>query len=280
MARVSEGLVFLVCDSNGFGMQGTGMVKGTNKRRVHKGKRERYEAKYVYLVGTVHISQKSARRVMDIIDMVSPDVVCVELDRQRFLALQEMEEGGHFRYSPRAGGLVSLVGLMGWLQWEIGRMFGVVPGIEMLSAIQAAQQTGVSVALIDRPIRISLNRLLKNMSLWERMWLGVNVVAALVFLLLRPVLVRFGAGPGPLFGCGAQVKELEEGTAVSQLMQALKRRFPATYKVLVEERNVHMCSNILSLLKKKSRLVVVVGIGHVAGMANILRAYGVDVRIC
>ena len=45
--------------------------------------------KKIFLVGTAHISKSSADLVREIIEKEKPDIVCVELDQQRYKALSE-----------------------------------------------------------------------------------------------------------------------------------------------------------------------------------------------
>ncbi|HVZ35939.1 MAG TPA: TraB/GumN family protein, partial [Polyangiaceae bacterium] len=47
----------------------------------------RYEGRDIYLVGTAHVSQRSVADVGTVISALTPDSVCVELDRVRHQAL-------------------------------------------------------------------------------------------------------------------------------------------------------------------------------------------------
>ena len=49
----------------------------------------RIEGKEIFIIGTAHISQNSADLVREVISNEKPDVVCVELDQQRYKALSE-----------------------------------------------------------------------------------------------------------------------------------------------------------------------------------------------
>ncbi len=105
-------------------------AKCPHKTQGQKEIRIPLKEKRVYLIGTVHVSKESAMRVEDTIRTVLPNIVCVELDLQRFKAMQEvlkpvasgqadgqnttnsksktedwkpktpLGEGGHFPYSP------------------------------------------------------------------------------------------------------------------------------------------------------------------------------------
>ena len=313
--------------------------------------------KTVYLIGTVHVSKESARKVEDTIRTVLPNMVCMELDLDRFRAMQEMVgedtstypnvaplrpglerkqaatgqiqasedwglgtgnsapkgrgEGGQFPYSRGlAGGLQSPVfdpvsasarqdllsvaktgpktldlftmpGLLKWLQQQIGEEFGVAPGSEMLAAYQTAKRYGLNIALIDRPVGITLNRMWAGMKFSEKVKLMGYLGIASVMVLLKPL---FGRGGGLLSALGdskrLDISKLEKGEGVDDLMGELEKEFPVLYKALVEERNAYMCSNILRILRERAdTLVVVVGMGHVSGMKALLETQGVGVVV-
>ena len=59
-----------------------------NSNDIH---RLTYNDKEILLVGTAHISKHSAELVADVINGESPDVVCVELDEQRFESLSNQK---------------------------------------------------------------------------------------------------------------------------------------------------------------------------------------------
>ncbi len=220
--------------------------------------------KIVYLVGTVHVSDNSARKVREIISAALPDFVCLELDLQRFQAMQEMAkerargaeqksgagpenrepgaqnprpktedplgEGGQFRYSGGAlhgpgpagagdvvGGakkkgytaaytspveMLTLPGMLKWMQQRIGEEFGVMPGQEMVAAVEAARGYGLKIALIDRPVQQTIARMWNSMGFKEKMKLFSYIVAAMGFLLLKPLFGK-ARGDFSVFGVGA-----------------------------------------------------------------------------
>jgi len=238
------------------------------------------KTKTVHLIGTVHVSENSAQKVERVIAEVLPDVVCIELDLQRFKALQKMGEGGHFRYSPGVSELLTLPGVLRWLQQEVGEELGVMPGAEMLSAYQAARKYKLNLALIDRPVQVTINHLLAGMSFGEKVRLGAYIVATVGLFALRPVFGKRVFNLAAMFGESRELdlRKLEKGHGVGELMEELRKRFPTIYKTLVEERNIYMSRNIINILRKADTLVVTVGMGHVSGMETVLRANGIDVR--
>ena len=243
--------------------------------------------KQIYLIGTIHVSEESRKRVEEAILGHLPVVVCVELDFERFKTLQKMmREGGHFPYSLGGqptpllglGGLISLEGLLRWLQQKIGEEFGVMPGIEMAAAIETAQKQGLNIALIDRPIRETIFRLQRFMSFKEKVRLIGYLGLATSAILLKPLgSYRFLS----LFSNEKKLdlRALEKGEGVDDLLDQLKREFPTIYNVLVAERNSFMAGAIVKLLQTHDRVLVVVGLGHVSGIKELLEKRGVSANV-
>lgn len=258
--------------------------------------------KRVYLIGTVHVSEKSARKVEETIAMVLPDMVCLELDLQRFKAMQAQiqgtalneqkpaagdqkggfegsgPEGGHFRYSSWESPptsfkeILTLPGLLKWLQQQIGREFDVMPGAELASAYDTARRYKLNIGLIDRPINVTIARMWGTLPFKEKMKLLSYVVAASGAFFLKPLFGgrMFGA---QVFGEGKKIDigKLEKGEGMADLMSLFKEQFPSLYRSLVGERDAYMCDNILRILAGGANtLVVVVGMGHATGMKKIL----------
>lgn len=331
--------------------------------------------KKVFLVGTVHVSRESARKVEDTIATVLPDMVCLELDMQRFQAMQKEFGVGQFNVNqasvrprevsgeiaaqgqktsmqgqqlpvgrgatsgimesamptrsavPVGGGalgvgaaparnvassseaaaattgnvtakrgedylpstempsfreLMTLQGLLKWMQQEIGREFGVMPGSEMVSAFKAARKYGLGIGLIDRPVQQTIANMMERMPFKEKMKLLSYVIAAAGMLALKPLFGEKGTKAMSMLGEGKEIdlNKLERGEGVDGLMDELKKQFPTLYRALVDERNIYMCNNIIGILKTHADiLVVVIGMGHMTEIKNILSARGIKVEL-
>jgi pheromone shutdown protein TraB len=247
---------------------------------------ERFGNKKVHMVGTVHVSKKSADRVNKTIGAVKPSIVCIELDMQRFRGIddmrQDLREGGDFRYSSNISEMLNLQGMLRWIQNEIGKEFGVQPGLEMITAIDAAKKNGLKVGLIDRKIDITIARLWGMMPFAEKAKLMSFIAVTGGIFLLKPILGSRAYGIAALFSDKQShildMDALEKGEGISELIGLLKYQFPTIYQVLVEERNVFMVNNILKILDGGAdNIVVVVGAGHVQGMKYLLEGSGVQV---
>jgi pheromone shutdown-related protein TraB len=212
----------------------------------------------VILVGTAHVSEKSIREVEEAIDRYRPDVVAVELDERRFKALQQPEaERKDIQIKELLKGNNLFVFMLQWLlayvQRRVGVEAGVKPGAEMMAAIEVAQRKGMAVALIDRDIGITLNRVWSKMTLREKFRILSSLVLAMV-------------------GYGTEQIDLDKITqedVVEELLGELKHYAPSMATVLVEERNAYLAHNLLQIGKTK-RVLAVIGAGHREGIREYM----------
>jgi pheromone shutdown-related protein TraB len=212
----------------------------------------------VILVGTAHVSEKSIREVEEAIDRYQPDVVAVELDERRFKALQQPEaERKDIQIKELLKGNNLFVFLLQWLlayvQRKVGMEAGVKPGAEMLAAIEVARRRNMAVALIDRDIGITLNRVWSKMKFREKFRIAYSLILA-------------------MFGFGTEEIDLDKITqedVVEELLGELKHYAPSMSTVLVEERNAYLAHNLLEIGKTK-RVVAVIGAGHREGIKDYM----------
>ena len=244
-----------------------------------------WKEKEVILVGTLHVSEESKRRVKEAVRVHMPEMVCLELDVTRFKGLLAREKGkkagivkgerGQFRYS---GTPLGLGNLLQWIQMKIGEDLGVLPGAEMMAAVDVAREYKLPLGLIDQPAQHTLNRMWEGMPLGEKMKLLAQLGFASGLYLLKPVLgeriMKWLSDDE-----GISLSGLEKGEGLDDVMKMFKESFPTIYKVLVLERNAYMSRNLFKILSSKSRVVVVVGLGHVEGMKKILESRGLKVLV-
>ena len=106
------------------------------------------------LIGTSHIAEQSLREVTAAIDKQKPDLLALELDRKRFYALTHRVRRkvsiGDIRRVGLKGFLFNLIGA--WVEKKLGKVVGVEPGAEMLTAIKLAKKHNIRIALIDQDI--------------------------------------------------------------------------------------------------------------------------------
>ncbi len=211
------------------------------------------------IVGTAHISQESTDLVRQVIEREQPDVVCVELDEQRYqtLANQRKWESLDLRQVIRQKQMMTLIInlMLSSYQKRLGQKLGVAPGTELLEATKVAQEMGIPVELVDRDVRITLRRAWNGMSFWEKSKL---LSAGLAGMMEGQEISE------------EQLAELRQTDVLTELMQELGRFMPKLKTVLIDERDTYITQKILAVEGQK--VVAVVGAGHMQGIRQSLAA--------
>ena len=139
----------------------------------------------VTIVGTAHVSHKSVEEVEETIERERPDVVAVELDKTRYGRMKG-ETPDDIDPSDVISGRTVYQFLAYWMlsyvQARLGDRFDIEPGADMKAAIESAEEHGSSVALVDRDIQMTIQRLWKRMRFREKL----SIVAALLVELSGP----------------------------------------------------------------------------------------------
>ena len=128
------------------------------------------------IIGTAHVSEESVNEVKDAIYEQHPEVVAIELDRGRYIRLKQqmmgIEQDDTISVSKiikeNKVGLFLTTTLLSYFQSKIGADLDVAPGSEMVGAIEASEDLGIPIALIDRDINITLQRALNKMGFIEK----------------------------------------------------------------------------------------------------------------
>ncbi len=159
----------------------------------------------VRVVGTAHVSAESVAEVRAAIETDRPDVVAVELDEGRYRQLKggtpdDIEPGDLLRGNTVFQFLAYW--MLSYVQTRMGDRFDVQPGADMLEAVEAAEDHGIEVALVDREIQTTIQRFWARMTLVEKL----RTVSGLVFGAADPAVVGLTVGllsglvAGPLVG--------------------------------------------------------------------------------
>ena len=213
------------------------------------------------IIGTAHVSAESVEEVKDAIYEQQPDVVAIELDRGRYTRLKKemmgIEEDDSISVTQiikeNKVGLFLTTTLLGYFQSKIGADLDVKPGSEMVGAIEAAEDLGIPIALIDRDINTTLQRALNKMGTWEKI--------KFLFELLTSIFV--GDDEEEI-----DVEDLKNPENLDELMEMFKDEAPSVYEVLVKERDEYLAGRILQI--PQDRVIAVVGAGHQPGINRYL----------
>ncbi|XP_061387883.1 traB domain-containing protein [Musca vetustissima] len=227
----------------------------------------------VYLVGTAHFSEESQDDVSFVIRNIRPDVVMVELCPSRIpiLKLDEktlLEEAKSFNLAKirsiiHSHGYINGIFFILLLQMsaQIAKDLGMAPGGEFRRAFEEIHKLpGCMLHLGDRPIRITLHRALRALSLWQ--------TVKLVWRLTSSDTISI-----------EEVEECKQRDLLEKLMQEMAGEFPEFSDVFVKERDLFLCHSLqMAALPQPAeatgeprpvRVVGVVGIGHANGIAKM-----------
>jgi pheromone shutdown-related protein TraB len=215
---------------------------------------------YLTIIGTAHVSQDSVEEVKDAIYEQQPEVVAIELDKGRYDRLMKeqagIEEDEEISVTniikENKVGLFVASGILTYIQSKIGEDVNVKPGSEMIGAIEAANDIGAKIALIDRDINITLQRALNEMTTWEKLKFMFSAITSLF------------VSDDEL----QDIEELKEEGTLEEVMKYFKEISPNAYKVLVKERDAYLAKSILNI--PEDHIIAVVGAGHKEGMGEYL----------
>jgi pheromone shutdown-related protein TraB len=211
----------------------------------------------IAIIGTAHVSEKSVVEVKQAIHEKRPDIVAVELCPARFKALTGQEEEQDLKISELLSGgklyYILIQWFLAYIQKKIGQEMGVKPGAEMLAAVEAAQNVGARVALVDRDVGITIQRF------WSSM--GIIDKTKLIFSLI-PAALGWG-------GEEINIDNITQEDIVSQMISEFRKVSPSAAKVLVDERDAYIARNLVQL-GREGRVLAVVGAGHKKGIEELL----------
>ena len=214
------------------------------------------------IIGTAHVSEESVNEVKDAIYEQHPEVVAIELDRGRYIRLKQqmmgIEQDDTISVSKiikeNKVGLFLTTTLLSYFQSKIGADLDVAPGSEMVGAIEASEDLGIPIALIDRDINITLQRALNKMGFIEKSKFLVSLIAS---------VLGFGEDEEEI-----DVEELKNPENLDELMEIFKDEAPSVHEVLVHERDAYLAGRINGL--PQDHVIAVVGAGHKPGIERYL----------
>lgn len=211
------------------------------------------------LLGTAHVSKASVTAVKAAIDSGRYDAVAVELDAQRHKALTQPDTMAELdlvkvirekKVAPFAANLA-----LAAYQRRLAEQLGIEPGAELKAAAVEAVAQGLSMQLIDRDVGISFRRILQGLGWWDR----------------AKLIASIGTG---LFDredvSEDDIERLKEGDMLESSFGEFARDTPTLYAALIDERDQYMAAKLRERGDGATRVLAVVGAGHLKGMAKYL----------
>ncbi len=216
-----------------------------------------FRGKEIALVGTAHVSRESTELVKSIIEAEQPETVCVELCASRFQSIRQKDRWQQtdiMKVIKEKKAFLLLTNLLlASFQKRIAQKLDVVPGQEMIAAIDAGEAIGAQVHLADRDIRVTLSRVWRSMSLWDKLKLMTQMI--------------FSMGEvGDI--TEEDIERMKRQDILETLLTEVGQEMPQLKTVLIDERDKYLAERIKTA--PGDRIVAVVGAGHVPGIKRHL----------
>ena len=259
------------------------------------------DGRMVYLVGTAHISDDSAKLVGKIVQDVKPDAVFVELDAKRVKMgmknsddnsvdavkrkSEELDPAAALPKKPSPFDLKARAVQAG--SQAVGKLIsglykklesqGFSAGEEFVIAIKEglALSPPATIILGDRDVDITLQRLTEALSKTDiKQLFAAEDLTSFEAKLPDNVKSQLDAGQDlSKEQMTVFVETLKQKETVKQLMNRLKATSPEVYMAMVGERDVYM-ANGLNQLSNIKCTVAVMGLAHVDGVERCLKEEG------
>lgn len=245
--------------------------------------------KNLTIIGTSHIAKESVNEIQETIKKIRPDLIAVELDKQRLNTLmmeakygvRKKEKGMTLRIIKSIGLKGYLFSLIGaWAQKKLGKIVNIQPGADMLEAVKIAKKENIPVALIDRDIQITLKRFSKYLTWKEKFTFITEIITQVLF---RKKQIPF------------DIRKVPSKKIIKQLLDEVKIKYPNVHRTLISERNEVMAKRLYNLMNRKVKtkedmetekkgqeiiskehnaiIVAVVGAGHEEEIIRLIKEY-------
>jgi len=213
--------------------------------------------KEIILIGTAHVSKKSAEEVKEIIQQEQPDTVCVELCQARYQGITDADRWKNtdiVKIIKEGKALILLINLiLSSYQKRLARQFGIQPGQEMIQGIKSAQEVGATLCLADRDLHTTMRRL------WRR--LGFIGKMKLFFQLMMSMFVNEEISE-------EELEKMKSQDMLTSALDELSKSYPEFKSIIIDERDKYLAQKIKDAPGNK--IVAVLGAGHVPGIKNEL----------
>lgn len=237
------------------------------------------------LIGTAHVSQRSADDVREATHAVQPNRVMVELCRKRADRLRSAGsdnpgaglgeeilkdlQGLLLRSGTRPGFGVEVLMKVGFAGlYAVLRQYGLVPGVEFKAALEEADRRGLPICHGDRDIDQTLGLLREALSAvsWSR----------IVSPPPPPPELERVVGEVSLEGLSSSVERLKNRRQIAAFRGYLCDVMPGVMEVMVRQRDVSMAEKLLGECPP-GRIVAVVGMAHMDGIEQEWQRRGGEV---
>jgi len=217
----------------------------------------------IYLVGTAHVSNKSAEDVAKVIRIVRPDTIVLELCNARAglllganqvpkenedtsLSISQLREA----ISQKGGVTGVLHLLLSNMYKKVASKIKIAPGLEFQRAYEEGKKIPSKFILGDRPIEITLQRSWALLSFYDKTRFMWHLIKDSNFDVTED-----------------DIEKLKSNDIITELMSEFMNEFPSLANTLITERDMYLSGVLQSA---PGQVVVgVVGLGHLRGIVDI-----------
>ena len=224
-------------------------------RRIHRDGTE-----YV-LLGTAHVSRRSADAVREMLAAESFDAVAVELCDHRAKAMRDPDAVASLDLFKviREGkvGVIAAGLALGAFQRRLAEQFGIEPGAEMRAAIDEAETRGIPCWLIDRDVGLTLRRARSALGFWDKTTLTAGMIGSMVS---SDEISE------------EDIEKLKQGDMLQSTFAEFARQSAPLYRSLIAERDEFMAARLRqeSSSAPPRKVLAVLGAGHLEGIERHL----------
>lgn len=222
-----------------------------------------------FALGTNHISSEACTRAAELVKLVKPDCLFLELCNKRqvmLLPVKEMPAGAErptFQGALRAmrEGADAFSAIYPVVASSVADDIGSSFGREFYAAASAAEDVSAAesrpaadIVLGDRDVGVTISRMWRGLSPWSKL----RLVANLIWMAFADVEEEL-----------AKMKKMEEDPTCDVLSEAiseLAEDFPSFKVVLIDERDLFMQYMLRRCVRRYPRTVAIVGAGHIQGL--------------
>ena len=211
----------------------------------------------ITLIGTGHVFDLS-NALLAIFDEKEPEVLCIELDKQRYNTIMIKKSNPEVYKNARAD-LPFIYKRLAKFQENMADEYGVEVGNEMLTAINYAQSHQLPLEFIDMNAQQLFIKMWKSMKFIEKFRLLLSGFAG-IFLTKKRV--------------EKEIENLQDEFDV--YLEEISKKFPTIKKVLIDDRNNYMVNRIKIINENFQKIVVLIGDGHVPGISELLKKENIE----
>lgn len=216
------------------------------------------DGKELILIGTAHVSKKSAEQVKEVIEIEKPDTVCIELDEQRYqsiMAGNKWKDMDIFKVIKEKKATLLLMNLViSSFQKRVAKQFGIKPGQEMIQGIESASEVGAKLVLADRNIQITFARIWHGIGLWGKAKLLVQIFAS---IFNNETISE------------EELEKIKSQDMLNAMLDDFTVAFPELKVPLIDERDIFLAQKIKEAPGNK--IVAVLGAAHVPGIKEEIK---------